>query len=101
MLAGDIPAVLTALPTLLLDQSYSRDFEREADEYAITMMQANALPLTPMAELFVRMGRSETPAPPPSDGKGADRTAPASSEFFSSHPSDAERIARLRAADRK
>ncbi len=54
---GDVSSVLAAVPALLLDQKYSRDFEREADQYAIDMMQANGLPLTPMAELFAKMGK--------------------------------------------
>ena len=31
-------AYAAALPTMLLEASYSRDFEREADDYAITLM---------------------------------------------------------------
>jgi Zn-dependent protease with chaperone function len=95
MFIGDVSTVIAAAPTLLLDQNYSRDFEREADRYAIDMMRVNHIPLSPMADLFARMGN---PA-------AADRTAPAQqanrSGYFSSHPSDDERIANLRAADKE
>jgi Zn-dependent protease with chaperone function len=113
LFVGDVSAVLTALPTLLLDQKYSRDFEREADQYAIAMMHANALPLAPMADLFVKMGGTaarddattgsdaDAPAAPDTRSKKATPRRNASAGFFSSHPSDEERIALLRAADLK
>lgn len=122
---GDVSSVLAAVPTFFLDQKYSRDFERESDQYAIEMMQANSLPLSPLADLFEKM----------KDGKRAKRTTAlaadknsemrdedadedddaspgqnqagrtysknrAVSDYFSSHPSDDERIAQLRAADK-
>ena len=110
---GDVSSALAALPTFLLDQKYSRDFEREADQYAIDMMQANRLPLAPMAELFEKMHTAERRA----DESKQDDQQPATGtekkkgkrkeqavtplEYFSSHPSDDERIARLKAADRR
>ncbi len=126
---GDASDVLVAAPTLLLNQKYSRDFERESDTYAIEMMQANGLPLSPMADLFAKMaalrpgaehkhehgGDAGTDSEEDEDFGGYDEDdagATASGqvedpkeedkvgEYFSSHPSDAERIARLRAADR-
>ena len=107
LFVGDVSAVLTAVPTLLLDQKYSRDFEREADQYAIAMLHANSIPLAPMADLFVKLGSSagrgdasaEATATPPASSKKSPRAADATADFFSSHPSDAERIAALRAAD--
>ncbi|HEY8607378.1 MAG TPA: M48 family metallopeptidase [Noviherbaspirillum sp.] len=90
LLVGDVSTALAAAPTFLLDQKYSRDFEREADLYAIAMMQANRLPLSPMADLFERLGGDEA-----GDGASDEDLA-----YLSSHPADAERIARFRAADR-
>jgi Zn-dependent protease with chaperone function len=126
LLVGDVSTMLAALPTFLIDQKYSRDFEREADRYAIDMMRENGLPLTPLADLFVRMGQEqkdkdadkaaeqmaqagdeqdededddeEEPRVAPAPGKLPRR--PTLRDYFSSHPSDDERIARLRAADR-
>ena len=108
VMLGDVSTIVTALPTLLLDQKYARDFEREADTYAIAMMQANAIPLAPLADLFARMGGSaahDAHDLTKGEVEGARHgtppdSAPPHSTFFSSHPSDAERIARLRAADR-
>ena len=110
LFVGDVSAVLTAVPTLLLDQKYSRDFEREADQYAIAMLRANAVPLAPMADLFVKLGnsagrgdaqkdRTDTASVPPATPKKAQHSTDVTGDFFSSHPSDAERIAALRAAD--
>ncbi len=108
LLVGDVSSVLAAAPTLLLDQKYSRDFEREADNYAIDMMRTNGLPLSPMAELFEKMGDTHRHD---EQEAGDDEEAPrnrrskdkpqrdASFEYLSSHPSDRERIARLKAAD--
>lgn len=110
LMIGDVSSVLAAVPTFLLDQKYSRDFEREADRYAIAMMQANGLPLSPMAELFERMGDARRQGND-NDGLNDDRQQEGRSsrrtesrrntslDYLRSHPSDDERIAKLRAAD--
>jgi Zn-dependent protease with chaperone function len=95
LVIGDVSSVLAATPTLLLDQKYSRDFEREADQYAIDMMHANGLPLAPMAALFEKMADAPAHA---AVVRGKARRKE-SFDYLSSHPSDMERIARLRAAD--
>lgn len=127
VIVGDVSSALTAVPTFLLDQKYSRDFEREADQYAIDMMQANGVPLSPMAELFMKMGAARSGGnghaphgenednggaddrdqgrvqaePTPRKGRRGGQSQIAKSfEYLSSHPSDAERIKRLKAADR-
>jgi Zn-dependent protease with chaperone function len=131
MWLGDVSSTLAAVPTMLLNQSYSRDFERDADTYAIDMMHTNALPLAPMADLFEKMhartaqsndeanedkgdgkdddenwdddGADDSPDQGKTGGNWPGDKAPkdAPPDYFSSHPSDAERIARLRAADRR
>jgi Zn-dependent protease with chaperone function len=92
---GDVSTVLTAAPTILLDQKYSRDFEREADGYAIDMLHANHVPLTPMATLFEKM-RDADGARAKATGDNAEQGG---YDYLSSHPADDERIARLKAAD--
>lgn len=122
MMVGDVSSALAAVPTFLLDQKYSRDFEREADQYAIDMMRANGLPLSPMAELFAKMGATHSHGagnashdeddidardkgmiesePAPRNGRRSGQSQIAKSfEYLSSHPSDEERIKRLKAAD--
>ncbi|MEN9867882.1 MAG: hypothetical protein RL748_3472, partial [Pseudomonadota bacterium] len=140
LMLGDISSVLAVAPTILLDSKYSRDFEREADDYAIAMMQNNKLSLLPMVALFEALDAGRTKAADDSrpDGKVADEdeagaegeeggqkdaseqrddsgqpdpdSTPAAKRptpenrperaenYLSTHPSHAERIAKLRAA---
>jgi Zn-dependent protease with chaperone function len=94
------------------------------------MMHANSMPLSPMAELFEKMGAAHsqraasasndddaddidednpdhaeetTPSEPgPTNGRRDGQSRAAKSfEYLSSHPSDEERIKRLKAADGK
>ncbi len=102
---GDVSSVLAAGPAFLLDQKYSRDMEREADQYAIEMMKANSISLAPMAALFERMGNAaadehDDEEDQSNKGKRKKKHDPASN-YFSSHPSDEERMATLRAGDAK
>ncbi len=123
LMIGDVSSALATAPAFLLDQKYSRDFERESDQYAIDMMRANGVPLSPMAQLFEKMaaGREhaqtadagQQEAQGDGDGDEGDaqpdlRRRPGQrgrrvkqADYLSSHPSDDERIARLRAADAK
>lgn len=100
---GDISSLLAIAPTVLLDQKYSRDFEREADRFAIEMMRANGLPLSPMASLFERMAAEAEEAAAEEARAGRRRGARSSADVFlgylSSHPSNEERTDALRAAD--
>ena len=81
-LFGDVSSMLVTLPTVLLDLRYSRDAEREADDYAIAMMKANGISLSHMIAGFEKMGKLHAE----------------SSAYFSSHPLTSERIARIRQA---
>ncbi|WP_295997599.1 M48 family metallopeptidase [Rugamonas sp.] len=84
LLFGDVSSAIAALPPLLLDLKYSRDIEREADDYAIAMLLKNGIAPEHLAQVFVRL----------------DRFAGAAPAYLSSHPSSPERIARIRAAAR-
>lgn len=117
LMIGDVSSALAAAPAFLLDQKYSRDFERESDQYAIDMMRANGVLLSPMARLFEKMAaeRAARLADAEQEAQGDDEEADAQTEprhrpgqrgrrvrqsdYLSSHPGDDERIARLRAAD--
>ncbi|BEV16682.1 M48 family metallopeptidase [Herbaspirillum sp. DW155] len=81
VLFGDVSAVLANIPTVLLDLKYSRDIEREADDYAIAMFKANGLPRQKLAQVFEKLE---------SEGK----EGPAS-RYLSSHPANDERIAHI------
>lgn len=114
LFVGDISSILTTVPTFLLDQHYSREFERESDQFAIEMMQANGIPLSPMADLFKKMQALHEDKPDAESQSHDDesrnnqtrRTKGRSQrntamDYLSSHPSNEERIARLLAADAK
>jgi Zn-dependent protease with chaperone function len=90
LLFGDASTLLASLPALALDMKYSRDAEREADDYAIAMLQRNGIALDHLARVFERLERQ------------ASQQAPRGEElsYLSSHPASAERIARIRAAQR-
>lgn len=79
---GDVSAIIANIPTLLLDMKYSRDAEREADDYAIAMMKANGIGLSHMVEGFEKL-----------KSKG-DSVSP----YLSSHPSTSERLEHIRNA---
>ncbi|HEU5295887.1 MAG TPA: M48 family metallopeptidase [Burkholderiaceae bacterium] len=97
---GDFSTLLASLPALLGQLGYSRDFEREADDDAIAVLRANTISPAVMVDLFELLQRRETKgATPPASP--ASRPGDADAELgiaFSSHPADAERIARFKAA---
>jgi Zn-dependent protease with chaperone function len=101
---GDAPGAIAAIPAIMLSQKHSRDFEREADQYAIDMMRANGRPLGSMATLFESMAAAKAGRAGSGAGESEDEGEDTDEEqqepeqdYLSSHPSDAERIARLRA----
>ena len=81
-LFGDVPASLAAVPTLLLDLRYSRDAEREADDFALSLLQQNNLSPSKLALVFQKLD------------SGSEQRFP----YLSTHPSSAERIERLHRA---
>jgi Zn-dependent protease with chaperone function len=98
---GDFSSLVAAAPALMGQMAYSRELEREADDTAIAVLQANRIPPAAMVALFeqlaaARPGTSghEGQHPKP-DSQGSDE-APGIS--FSSHPSEAERIERFKNA---
>lgn len=82
VLFGDVSAIVASIPTVMLDLKYSRDAEREADDYAMAMFKANGISLSKLTVLFEKI-----------DAKSRE-----SIPYLSSHPSPAERIARIRDA---
>lgn len=81
-LFGDVSAVLANIPTVMLDLKYSRDAEREADDYAIAMLKANDIDLSTLTLLFAKLEKNASDSVP----------------YLSSHPPASERIKRIRSA---
>ena len=71
---GDISTIVTAIPTLILQMKYSRDFETESDQFAVELMDKAGINRGPTADLFEAMMKL-------GDAKG----------MFSSHPPTEER----------
>jgi Zn-dependent protease with chaperone function len=53
-LTGDVNSVelLLAIPTVVMNSAYSRDFEREADRYALEKLIANEIPIDSFAQIM-------------------------------------------------
>lgn len=82
-----LSSLAAAAPTLLLQAKFSRDFEREADDFALAHLARRGIP----PELFTAiLQRMEEKRP---GGKNAGKDAP---DFLSSHPATRERIERAR-----
>jgi len=80
-MTGDISILATGIPTVLINSSYSREFEHEADIHAVEeLKKMNISPLY-IANLFEALEKEH--------GGESNRTA---LEIFSSHPLTHERI---------
>jgi Zn-dependent protease with chaperone function len=114
---GDFSTLLAGVPALLGQLGYSRDLEREADDDAVAFLHANGISPLVMITLFEALARpagaprgaqaASEPASATEAASAPAAPAPASVQglgiAFSSHPADAERIARFRnaAAERR
>jgi Zn-dependent protease with chaperone function len=99
---GDFSSLLSAAPALMGHLAYSRDFEREADEASISFMRANGIRPSVMAVFFQRMDayrRAKEASRQASDADGSGVSSGPLGIALSSHPGDAERVARFKAAD--
>jgi len=54
---GDISIIASTVPTILVNSSYSRDFEREADAHAVKEMKKMGVSTIYMAELFESLSK--------------------------------------------
>ncbi|HEX5687876.1 MAG TPA: M48 family metallopeptidase [Ideonella sp.] len=55
LVVGDFSSVLAAVPAVLGQQAYARDFERQADQEAIAVLRANGVRPSQMVVLFERL----------------------------------------------
>ncbi len=76
----NITALAAAIPTLLLQTKYSRDFEREADAFAFQYLRSRGISTDVLSNLLVRLEQS----------LGTDENGGLDS-WFSTHPSSKER----------
>jgi predicted Zn-dependent protease len=89
LVLGDVASVTTfasAIPTVLLTSSYSRDFEREADRYGLALMNQAGIPLESFSGILKRLEAHE----------GNARYL----YFLAAHPGTAERLEAIRRESR-
>jgi Zn-dependent protease with chaperone function len=84
LMLGDpsgVSILTTALPNILIDSAYSREFEREADQYAFDTLEAMGKSPTAFADMMRNLMKA-TESESSSGGM----------QYFSSHPPSQERI---------
>lgn len=100
VIAGDISGTsefFLGIPILLTELAYSRDFEREADSYAIAYLSGRGTSATHFAAVMRRLEAAHACA-----GKSREECDPGElsqwHDYLSSHPGSDERAARAEAA---
>ena len=95
---GDSSALFTTLPVALVGASYSRNFESDADLYAMQVLDKNHISSLHLAKFLARMeddARAEEEEKQP-QGKSEEEEDGGIGSFFQSHPATQERIAAIR-----
>ena len=82
-ITGDIDTIdlLTGLPTLMLDLSYSRSFEMEADQFALAAMKQSGISAEHFISIMQKLDKTYTEKPDKRDDKYK-----AITDFLSTHP---------------
>lgn len=88
---GDISSLAAAIPAALLQARYSRELEREADDYGGRLLLYNGLSPSLLASMLEKLERAHRPNDPGNAAKAESRSG-----YLSSHPATAERIRALR-----
>lgn len=99
---GDVSSVAAGLPTLLLQARYSRDHEREADQYGAALLKANGISPRRLADMLAKLeashrdnrGKSGKPGSPASSDKTGESAGVG--DYLRSHPATRERIETLK-----
>jgi len=92
-LTGDLVSITSlaaTLPTVMMDASYSREFEREADDAAIAWMRSAGVPARRYAEILGRL-QAQLDARHGTEPGGKNQAR----NYLSTHPDTGERIRRI------
>lgn len=79
-ITGDVSAIATGLPALMMNISYTRELETEADNYSLQSLNAACIPAKSFATLLIKLEKSHG---------GGRSSVP---EMISSHPDTKARI---------
>jgi Zn-dependent protease with chaperone function len=96
-LANDAVAITNlaaALPTILLESSYSRDFEDEADTYAFERLKEVGLSPRSFAEIMSRLEEFQRKSTGGKREGGTTASSERALDYLSTHPATAKRIER-------
>ncbi len=88
-LTGDLASLTSisaTLPTLIVQLKYSRGFELEADDYAVTMMNDMGIDPTKLGDILLRMTNSI----------GGETESGEITDYLSTHPGSMERMRRIK-----
>lgn len=83
LITGDASDLITTVPVAMIGSSYSRDFEAEADQYALKTMYQHQIPPQYFAQFLERLAKH--------NGE-QDENEKSILEFLSSHPATKDRI---------
>ncbi len=103
VLIGDASGLLATIASaapLLLNQSYSRDFERDADARGVALLQAANIDPQGMQKFFEKMIAHEKKMLEQVGNDDAAQAMKSLSRFLSTHPDTAERIERIQRLSR-
>jgi len=92
---GDVSSVSTLIataPVFLVQTGYSRDFEREADDFAVARLKEGGINPSHFADMLASLEASR-PGRDSKDGNHRDR--PHLNDYLSTHPATAERVLRI------
>ena len=87
---GDFSGTAASVPVVLGTLQYSRDFEREADAFAIAFLRTSGVSSRHLREFFIRL-----------EAREERKHRGSIPDFLSTHPSTEERIERLDAEVQK
>lgn len=87
---GDVSSLLATVPAMVMQASYSRDMEREADDYAVRMLRLNGLSPCLLGSMLDKLEAARPQAQQREAANGG-RVM----DYLASHPATAERSAAL------
>lgn len=91
---GDVSGaseLFLGLPVVLTELAYSREFEREADRFALESLRSQAVPPSHFADLMRRLQEEKKPEGPDMEGRW--------SNYLSTHPTTEERLKDFESSD--